>query len=124
MRFSQRMSRNNFKLYVIAYFDPAALSTIAEQVEAISQFSTFDVELLNLYSTYSSIGMRVAEDRVFQPEASILIHPTVAYHAYNLRSLCESLNKADRRVFGPTILYKQDEHVRSFETATIIGSLI
>ena len=101
-------------LLLICYFDPLGLLTVQDSVTKLKKLSRSNIHILNLYPNLSfkqSIDLTDFH--------GIIIHNTVAYNPKTLYTLDKDLSL--KNFSGIKILFKQDEHVRSHETARFIG---
>ncbi len=102
------------KLLLICYFDPLGLLTVQESVNTLKKYSKHNIQILNLYPNLS-----IQQSIDLSHFNGIILHNTVAYNPQTLYTLDKNLSLSTFK--GLKILFKQDEHVRSHETAKFIG---
>ncbi len=105
----------------LSCYDPSGISTVVEQVQEWERLSLFEVREVNLFSGLSERGMRLPDPSALDGVDIVFMHSTTAYFPANLRMLCEDIRRHSTGRMPLLVLYKQDEHVRSHETARIIG---
>jgi len=110
------------KVVIIACYDPCGISTITEQLQEWKRLSAYNIRIVNLFNSYGKFGMRLPDPEVLSNADAVIIHPTACYFPENLTVLCESINGVREKKDFALVLYKQDEHVRSYDTARCIGN--
>lgn len=118
---SARTSLSKIKVLLIAFYDPAGLATIAENVRAWAELSTHQVDVLNLYGGIHSNGLEIPKDFPWHEYDAVVIHCTVSYNVDNLISLDRASKKKFVGFNGLKILMKQDEHYKPHRIAKFVG---
>jgi len=107
---------------MVAYFDPAGISTIVENIGSWTSLSKYKFDIVNLFEGKHTNGLELPPALELRHYDAILLHCTVAYNPINLRALDRSLKTKIRNFRGIKILMKQDEHFRTNEIVEYISS--
>lgn len=103
-------------LLLIANFDPSGLLTIKENIINLQKFSKHTISICNLFPNFecqSNIDCNEFD--------GIIIHNTLAYFPDTVNKIEKILNLDLKNYPGLKVLMKQDEHIRSWQTADMIG---
>jgi hypothetical protein len=110
------------RVLLIFYGDPEGITTVMETVGYMQSVSRFPITVINLFEHRSGPGILSLRPEVdFDEYKAVVIHNTVSYNVYNLRSLDTKLRTKLRKYTGVKILMKQDENYRFHELARYIG---
>ena len=104
------------KFLFIAWFLPDHLHTVKEQVEQFRDLSKYYIDILNVYHHENFIPSFIN----LNDYDGVIVHCTIAYSPTNFAKLDDKLNIKLKDYNGLKILIKQDEHVRTHETAKLI----
>lgn len=104
------------KLLLMAYFDPLGLLTIQESIRNIKWLSRHEVVILNVFP-----DVRHQHNIQLAAFDGVIIHNTLAYFPQTVHRVEAALQVKFSEYEGIKVLMKQDEHVRTLETATMIG---
>lgn len=114
-------SREPERLLLVCFYDPAGISTVPETIAYIQAESRFAVTVLNLYEhSVGSGSMQMDASVRLTDFDGIVIHNTVSYDVYSLRSLDANLRTTLQAYKGLKVLMKQDENHRFREMAAFI----
>jgi glycosyltransferase involved in cell wall biosynthesis len=114
-------SKRSRKILYLCVYEPGGISTVVEQVQDWEALSSFEVLPVNLYHSSKELGMRLPDPALLDGVDVVFLHPTTAYFPHNLERLCEDIRRHANARDPVLVLYKQDEHVGSHQTARIIG---
>jgi hypothetical protein len=107
--------RRGPRILLLAWFDPAGLKTIRDNIHEIGRHSRFRWDLMNLFGRASYEGFTLPRPLLAAYDA-VFIHCTIAYDPDNLRYMLPQLARWD----GLKILMKQDEQHRTRGTVRLI----
>lgn len=104
------------RFLLVYYANPLSLLTIEDNVQNFQQLSENRITLLNTYP-----AIKIPHNIQLAEFHGILIDSTLAYFPQTLRELDDNLTLKLADYEGVKVLFKQDEHIHSHETARIIG---
>lgn len=104
--------RSRGRILVVAYFDPAGIHAVTDNIALTAEYSVYHVDLINLHGYIGLHGMQVPPTVQLDDYDGLLIHSTVSYQPENLRYLDHSLRTRFRDYRGVKMMMKQDEQNR------------
>jgi hypothetical protein len=113
-----RADKRQEKFLYIVWFDPDGLMTIRQTIEELIRFSSYSIDLLNLYPEVCMPGNTALDDY-----DGVIIHNTIAYNVDNLYLLDKACPTTLKDYTGLKILMKQDEHYRTDRIARYLGEI-
>ena len=114
----QKRNPNRLRLLLVAFFDPAGIITVRENIGSWQLLSRFNIEVLNLWPGNQSYLAMPATININGYDGLIL-HSTVS-HPDNFTSLDRHMSCPFSAFNGVKILAKQNEHYRASEVADFI----
>ncbi|MCH9763657.1 MAG: hypothetical protein K0U24_05440, partial [Gammaproteobacteria bacterium] len=100
---------------LVYYCDPLGLLTIQDGVKNLQQLSEHNISLLNLYPL-----VKIPSHINLNDFDGIVIDSTLTYFPSTLNALDSEISLKLEHYAGVKVLLKQDEHIRTHETARII----